>query len=257
MSIDQILNLSWYHVVGFGLFYFSVLYGVTGAITVLLTRQLLPQRGHGSVLDPRPLPDGQLAREWRQSVLSILIFGTGLLFPWLLLRLGWARIDDHAGGVQMALEIAALTLWNEVHFYANHRLLHTRWFKRFHLPHHRSVITTPWSTYSFHPVEAVLLGNVIILPMLLHDFSLAALLALPVISIVFNNIGHSNYDFLPGAAHDRWWLNGARRHHLHHLCYQGNFGFMLPFLDRWFGTDLPVHAADARLRRTPPLGPTP
>ena len=118
-------------------------------------------------------------------------------------------------------------------------------------PCSRSLITTPWATYSFHPLEAVLLGNVILLPMVLHDFSLPALLALPIISLVFNNIGHSNYDFLPGAAHDRWWLNGARRHHLHHACYSGNFGFMLPFMDRWFGTNLPPDAALARRAQRP------
>lgn len=251
MTHASLLDLTWYQVVAFGLAYFSAIYLLLGALTLWLTRRVLPALGHGSVLDRRAVPTGQLAREWRLSALSIVIFGTGLLVPWWLLKLGWARIDDQAGALQIALEVLALTLWNEVHFYANHRLLHTRWFKRFHLPHHRSVVTTPWATYSFHPLEAVLLGNVILLPMVLHDFSLPALLALPIISLVFNNIGHSNYDFLPGAAHDRWWLNGARRHHLHHACYSGNFGFMLPFMDRWFGTNLPPDAALARRAARP------
>src|SRR5690606_40504614 len=92
--------------------------------------------------------------------------------PWGLLQLGWARLDPDAGAGRIALEILALVAWNDVHFWINHRLLHTRLLRRFHLPHHRSVVTTPFSTYSFHPVEALMLGNVILLPMVLHDFSL-------------------------------------------------------------------------------------
>lgn len=240
MTHSDLLHLTGGQVVAFGLLYFGALYLGGALLTLACTRWLLPRLRHGAVLDARPLPAGQHAREWRQSALSVAIFGTGLLLPWLLLQWGWARVADGAGGARIAAEIMALTLWNEVHFYLCHRLLHGRWLRRFHLAHHRSVVTTPWATYSFHPVEAALLGSVIVPPMLVYDFSFAALAALPVVSIAFNSIGHSNYDFLPGAARERWWLNGARRHHLHHACYQGNYGFMLPFMDRCFGTDLPM-----------------
>ena len=84
-----------------------------------------------------------------------------------------------------------------MHFWVNHRLLHTRPLRRFHLPHHRSVVTTPFSTYSFHPIEALMLGNVIMLPMMLHDFSFWSLASVPLFSLFFNRIGHANYDFFP------------------------------------------------------------
>jgi Delta7-sterol 5-desaturase len=138
-----------------------------------------------------------------------------------------------------------LVVWNEAHFYVCHRALHLPALRRFHLPHHRSIVTTPWATYAFHPIEALMLGSVLLIPMLLHDFSFAALIATPLFSLLFNNIGHSNYDFLPGAAKDRWWLNGARRHHQHHVSYHGNYGFMFPFIDRWLGTALPIDKAHA------------
>jgi lathosterol oxidase len=176
-----------------------------------------------------------------------LIFGSGLLFPWWLLLFGWATLANNPGTWRIIAEIFLLLVWNEIHFYINHRLLHTAMLKRFHLPHHRSVVTTPWASYCFHPVEAVMLGNVILLPMVVAEMSLIALIALPIFSIVFNNIGHSNYDFLPDAKRDRWWLNGARRHHLHHACYQGNFGFMFPFMDRLFNTELDPAAADKKI----------
>jgi Delta7-sterol 5-desaturase len=233
--------------VGIGILYFSFLYFVVGGINRLLSRAILPAMSCGRILDERPVAAGQIRRELLASILSILIFGTGLLFPWWLLKMGWARLAADAGALQILIEIVALVVWNEVHFYLNHRLLHTSWLNPIHLQHHRSIVTTPWSSYSFHPIEAVLLGNVILLPMCVHDFSFVALAALPVFSIAFNNIGHSNYDFLPDAHHDRWWLNGARRHHLHHACYHGNFGFMFPFMDRFFRTELAADAAEQKI----------
>ena len=97
-----------------------------------------------------------------------------------------------------------------------------------------------------------MLGNVILLPMLVYDFHFYSLMSVPIFSIVFNNIGHSNYDFLPDFHQDRWWLNGARRHHLHHACYQGNYGFMFPFMDRLLKTALAPNAADVRIQRNSP-----
>ncbi|WP_273429293.1 sterol desaturase family protein [Chitinibacter tainanensis] len=242
-------DISWYGMMAVGVLFFAALYLGFGALNHALSQWLLPALGYGGRLDPRPIPAGQIRRELRHSALVVLLFGAGMVFPWGLLQLGWARLAPQASAGQIALEMLALIIWNEIHFYLNHRLLHTRWLQRFHLPHHRSVVTTPWATYSLHPLEAMMLGNVILLPMVVHDFSVYSLMMVPVFSIIFNNIGHSNYDFLPDYQHDRWWLNGARRHHLHHACYHGNYGFMFPFMDRWLGTDLPPDAAAEKIRR--------
>ncbi|SFZ72163.1 sterol desaturase family protein [Chitinimonas taiwanensis] len=246
---ELILGFDWQQIMLWGCAFFAALYLGFGALNLWLTRWLMPRLGHGGQLDPRPLGAGQLRRELGLSALSVLLFGTGSIFPWGLLQLGWAQLAVAPSALRIVAEIAVLVVWNEIHFYVNHWLLHSRWLRRFHLPHHRSIVVTPWSTYAFHPIEALMLGNVILLPMLVHDFAVWSLLAVPVFSIVFNNIGHSNYDFLPDFDRDRWWLNGARRHHLHHACYQGNYGFMFPFMDRLFGTALPPDAAKPQLDR--------
>ncbi|RZL91771.1 MAG: sterol desaturase family protein, partial [Variovorax sp.] len=176
-----------------------------------------------------------------------LIFGLGMVFPWGLLQLGWARLAPDPSGLQIALEILALAVWNDVHFWVNHRLLHGRWLRRFHGPHHRSVVTTPFATYSFHPIEALMLGNVILWPMLVHDFSFWALASVPVFSLFFNNVGHSNYDFFPKVSYDHWFA-ASRRHHLHHACHNGNYGFQFTFMDRLFGTRVAADAAEPQLR---------
>ena len=238
--------MSAWQAMGAGLLFFATLYLATGMATWWLVRHLLPSLGYGRVLDPRPLPPGQLRRELRESAVAIFVFGTGLVVPWGLLRLGWAELAVDPAPWRIALEVVALFLWNEAHFFANHRLLHTRWLRRFHGAHHRSHVATPFSTYALHPVEAVMLGSVPLVPMLLHDFSFAALVSLPVLSIVLNNLGHANYEF-SRTAPATGWRAASRRHHLHHACYQGNYGFLLDVFDRWAGSALPLDAADARL----------
>ncbi|RZI65738.1 MAG: fatty acid hydroxylase family protein [Variovorax sp.] len=229
-----------------GLAFFGCLYLGFGSITWWLTQRLLPALGIGRILDPRPVRPEQWRREFVQSGLSVLIFGLGMVFPWGLLQLGWARLAVDASGWQIAAEIAVLAIWNDVHFWINHRLLHSKGLRRFHGPHHRSVVTTPFSTYSFHPVEALMLGNVILWPMLLHDFSFWSLASVPVFSLFFNCIGHANYDFVTGVSYSHWFA-ASRRHHLHHAAHAGNYGFQFTFMDRLFGTRLAADAADVQL----------
>ncbi|WP_440225089.1 sterol desaturase family protein [Dokdonella sp. MW10] len=235
-------------VMGVGIVFFALLYGVTGLVTWTLTQVVMPRLRYGRRIDTRALEPGQLRREIGASAVSILIFGAGLVFPWGLLQLGWATLTPDPAWLRVAIEVVVLFVWNEAHFYANHRLLHTSRLRRFHAPHHRSHVATPFSTYSFHPVEAILLGSVPLIPMMLHDFSFAALLSLPLMSIVLNNLGHANYEFSREAP-ARGWRGASRRHHLHHACYHGNYGFLIGTFDRMFGTALPLDAADARLAR--------
>jgi sterol desaturase/sphingolipid hydroxylase (fatty acid hydroxylase superfamily) len=145
--------------------------------------------------------------------------------------------------LRVALELLALLVWNDIHFYAIHRTLHYPTLLRaVHAAHHQSIVTTPWSTYAFHPVEALLLGSVLLPPMLLWSFTPLALALLPILSLTYNVIGHSNFSALPR----RWrWLSNAQDHHLHHACHRGNYGFLFTFMDRLLGTQLPHDAAKA------------
>jgi Delta7-sterol 5-desaturase len=242
---EVLLNYTAIEIMLAGLAFFGSIYLVFGILNVLLTSHLLPYFGIGVRLDPRPLGVGQLKRELQLSFMSVVIFGAGMIFPWGLLQLGWANLAIDPSITRTTIEIFVLIVWNEIHFYINHRLLHTRFLRQFHLHHHRSVVTTPWSAYSFHPIEAAMLGNVILVPMLLHDFSVYALFSVPLFSLLFNTIGHSNFDFNPRSP--RVIFNGARRHHLHHSCFHGNYGFMFPFVDWLFKTALPANAAEDRL----------
>jgi sterol desaturase/sphingolipid hydroxylase (fatty acid hydroxylase superfamily) len=217
--------------------FLAIYFGLGGAAWLLTTR-ILPRRGVGRPLADRPLASGQIAGELRASLISILIFGGFGVLTAVGARAHLWTVVPLRSAAGVAAELAVLVLWNDVHFYAIHRLLHTRWlYQHVHREHHRAIRPTPFSTYAMHPVEATLLGSVMVCVAPFHAFSLPTLVVFPLVSLVFNNIGHTNYDL--ALASSRWNpLAGSRRHEGHHRLVHGNYGFLLPLLDMTLGTEL-------------------
>ena len=93
-----------------------------------------------------------------------------------------------------------------------------------------------------------MLGNVILMPMVVHDYSFWSLYSEPLFSLFFNCVCHANYDFVSGVSYGHWFA-ASRRHHLHHACYNGNYGFQFTFMDRLFRTRLSGDAAQPHIQR--------
>lgn len=183
----------------------------------------------------RPYFKHQIRFEILHSLLSIVIFGLyGVLtffcyrndFVTIRLENDWWILGD----------LLILILWNEIHFWAVHRLMHTKLLLPFHRTHHRSIVVTPFSTFSFHPIESFLLGSVMILPMLVMDLELIALFFLPIYSLLFNIIGHSNLTFKEHFLGTKD-LDISLRHNRHHTKFHVNFGFASKYIDRLFKAD--------------------
>lgn len=188
-------------------------------------------------IELRPLGARQIRSEILNSLRTILLFGLGMSFAWLAYQSGWVGLDRRAGVLQILLEMLLLVFWNDLYTYAIHRFLHVK-LKKTHVTHHKSVTATPFTAYSMSGLEALLLGAVLPTAMLLHDFSPAALIFLPLWSILINTLSHSNCDFFPHA--DEGSLLGFIRHHqTHHSRYHDNFGFFFSHLDTWLGTRRP------------------
>lgn len=223
--------------VGFAAIYFGL-----GGLSVWLTRRVFPARGVGRVIDPRPLTRHQVRKEIASSLVSIAIFGLyGALTLWLDAR-GSVRILWSFSPLRGLLDVLFLVLWNELHFYVCHRLLHTRWlFRHVHRIHHRSVVPTPWSTYAFHPVEAALLGSVMVTALLLRDLSIVAVVVYPLVSLAMNCLGHLNYALLEDRPVGKL-LAASVRHSQHHHRVKGNYGFLVPQLDALLSTAFPPEA---------------
>ncbi len=179
----------------------------------------------------------QVRFEQRHSMVSILVFSLQAIpIQWAVAN-DWVRID-YSWSWAILPEMLVLFLWNELHFYTCHRLLHFPWlYNKVHRVHHLSIHPTEYSTYSFHWIEAFMLGSVPYLPLLLWDFHYQALLFLPLSSITLNMLGHWNHDLAPEKRPNHW-LRFSFRHSLHHQKVKGNYGFFLPWLDQVLGTSL-------------------
>lgn len=180
------------------------------------------------------LRPGQVRSELILSALSILIFAMQTVgLAWLLrhdlLTVSWLRSPWH-----LLWELPLLYLWNELHFFVIHRVLHLKpLYRAVHVWHHRSVLTTPFSAYSFHPVESFLLGSVMPLALLLHAFSPWALLALTVMSLTLNVSGHLPYEEMhPRSQLFRRLLGHSQYHNRHHHEFHVHYAFSLAWLDR-------------------------
>lgn len=217
--------------VTFGLFYFGLAF-----LTLKVTRSWLPQAGIGRLIDSRPLKPGQMKREMKNSLVSIGIFALYGVLTIALERNGWLVIQWKFGVSDFIIDLLVIALWNELHFYACHALLHRKWFYRtIHREHHRSSIPTPFSTFSFHWVEAVMLSSVMILLMPFWHLNIGVILFFPVLSLVYNNIGHMNYAVFPQHRLGGFF-SSCRRHTMHHTRIQGNYGFVLHWFDSLFKT---------------------
>lgn len=133
---------------------------------------------------------------------------------------------------------------DDTYFYWTHRLMHhPMLFERVHRVHHESVDPTPFTAFSFHPLEAIVLGigGLSILPaVLLLPWHPIAVIAAGTFSTLFNVIGHLGYEIYPRG----WtrfpilrWKTPGYHHYMHHQRVQGNYGLYFRWWDRLCGTE--------------------
>jgi sterol desaturase/sphingolipid hydroxylase (fatty acid hydroxylase superfamily) len=182
------------------------------------------------------LRPGQVREELRLSALSILIFALQTAGVVWLIRHDWLVVDWQRSPWHLWWEMPSLYLWNELHFFVIHHLLHGKaLYLSVHIWHHRSVLTTPFSAYSFHPAESFLLGSVMPLALALHAFSPWALLGLTVMSLMLNVSGHLPHEEIhPRSKLFKHMLRHSRYHNRHHREFHTHYAFSLAWLDRWF-----------------------
>lgn len=230
----QFVLSKWYWTSFFFFVFFSLLYFLGAAITDYLVRRQEPDLKK-IVNAPKK---GQRAIEIRNSLISILVFSIQAILFQQLFAMGIFQVG-FSQPWNCLWEIPMLFLWNEVHFYCMHWLLHRKWMIRnVHRVHHWSVEPTAYSIYSFHWVEAFMLGTVIFFPLFVHNFQIYSLLSLPLMSLLVNLLGHCNHE-LSDESDPSSFSKYTFRHSMHHKYGKGNFGFMLPWIDQLFGTQLP------------------
>ena len=101
----------------------------------------------------------QIIFEIKHSLKSIIVFGFSIIPIIYFIRLDIIELLPNTWYTVMG-GIIVLVLWNEVHFYLVHRLMHKKFMmKHVHYIHHKSYTPTVYSVYSFHWFEALLLSH--------------------------------------------------------------------------------------------------
>lgn len=170
----------------------------------------------------------------RYSIESIFIFSLVSLFLWVSKYNGWFfqfHLEFH--WKQFLPEALVMIVWNEIHFYFAHRFLHLPWvYKYSHSRHHEFVHPTPYSSYAFHWLEAVVLGTPFLFIMPFYEFSVWGILSLPTYSLFLNVIAHSDVADRIGTSY--WSIKSfAKRHFYHHTKFSKSYGFFFPYFDHY------------------------
>jgi sterol desaturase/sphingolipid hydroxylase (fatty acid hydroxylase superfamily) len=231
---DQLLyEYSYLSLFGLAFAYFLLLYFLLAPGCLAVCR-LLARNNWLQKIDPGALRNKQVQYEIWHSLQSIVVFGFSILPIIFFIRNGQIQLLPDST-INIVWSLIALSLWNEVHFFLIHRLMHLPFFmQHVHYVHHRSKIPTVYTVYSFHWLEALLLSTVPLTILLLVPLSIVAVFTFPIVSLLFNLAAHCNYRVGEGKGGD--WRFFATTHHSHHRKGRGSFGFVLPYLDRLFQT---------------------
>lgn len=188
-----------------------------------------------------PLKRDQLRHEALGTALFHLVF-----VPPFALALWSGAIRFSEGWLAQALGFGVAWYGFVGAYYFVHRALHTRALFWVHRWHHDSMVTTPMTGLSMHPLEALtwvvmLLGPPIVLSRLglLGLWGWGFFLAVHWIG---NIAGHANAEMFPFPStrlSTVLFSNPISYHSLHHARFDGHYGFAVAIMDRLFGTELP------------------
>ncbi len=195
-------------------------------------------------VNAREYRTGQFRREVSWSIVTAFIFGLFGTLMALLWQKGWMKVymdPTQYGWWWLPASLVISLFLHETYYYWLHRWMHRpRVFRIVHRVHHESNITSPWTAFSFHPIEGMI--QALFLPLLLlvmpmHLYVLILQLTLMTFSSVIN---HLDIEIYPKGFQKNFlgrMLIGATHHSLHHKQFKTNYGLYFTFWDKWKRTE--------------------
>jgi lathosterol oxidase len=195
------------------------------------------KRDHSVPQIDKPVKEGQLWREIKWNLFNC-VGSACLAAPWIYAGhfSKYSKVYHHVeeyGWAWIPVSAALFVVVSEFLIYWAHRILHEvpLLYRLIHKPHHDFIAVDSFTGAAFHPVDAFIQGfPYFAMPFFipLHEnFVLAALLFVMCWSVSI----HDRVTFA------RWrFVNGAGHHWIHHTKFVFNYGQVLTFMDRLFGT---------------------
>jgi Delta7-sterol 5-desaturase len=220
------------------------------SLVFLVFWKLFAQRLAGwKIQIDRALTSKQISREMINTAISLAASSVLSCVVIYLATKGHTKIyldiNEHSIWIAI-LAFPTLLFFNDTWFYWIHRLMHHPKVYRFvHVEHHRSIVVNPYTSYSFHALEPILL-TLWVVPAALLVPIYAPVLALVQVYGLYENIkSHLGYELFSKNFHASplRFLTTSTYHALHHTKYQGNYGLHFRFWDRLMGTELPQYKA--------------
>lgn len=178
----------------------------------------------------------QISMEIKQAVSAIPVM-TALTVPWFVLECqGYGKlysdIESNGGWTYFLLQFPLFIMFTDMLIYLIHRWLHSPLaYKHLHKPHHKWIVSTPFASHAFHPVDGYLQSLPYHLFPFVFKLNKFAYIALFGIVNVWTVMIHDG-EYL---AHDPV-VNGSACHTIHHLYFNYNYGQYTTLWDRLGGT---------------------
>lgn len=189
---------------------------------------------------------GQFRKEIIRSTITSMLFGISGAVLLLLWQKGYARIYENVNDYSwwwMPLSLAIALILQETYYYWLHRWMHIpSVFRVVHKWHHDSHIASPWTAFSFHPLEGLIQAIFLPLVLLFLPMNLYVLVIFLTIMSISSVINHLDIEVYPA-----WFSRslvgksviGATHHAMHHKQYKYNFGLYFTLWDKWVKTESP------------------
>ena len=207
---------------------------VSGFMAWIMMKLKLP------LFDDSSLNTVQIKRDIRWSVLSSLVFAAAGALIFELWHLNKTRIyfDFYEYPLwYLPVSLLAYLFIQDTYFYWTHRLMHKYGFKLIHLAHHETRAPSPWTSFAFHPWEALIQAAILPILILLVPIHLGVLGMFLLIMSAFGVTNHLGTEIYPTFLEKRLSIITARHHQLHHKKLNKNFGLFFNFWDKWMGTE--------------------
>jgi len=181
---------------------------------------------------------GEIWKAFKSALIQNIL---GAFLPVVILHLMGVRINVPEAAptvLQLCFEIVLMMLLYDVCEYGAHRLLHTKWFWKYHAVHHDHTQPFAHATFVQDPIELAIQTLAAIAPsVILFPHALSVQIFYMLLGVQ-GALGHSGYEdyrsFLSFGL-----ICGSNFHDMHHNVPNCNYGAFFSIMDRIFGTYRP------------------